>query len=92
MTAFAHFFAAAHADLAVWGIASCCCSVLLLLTCWWLPDVRRTPGWQFLYSSLYEIYCSAGAPGQPLAAWPSETCADLLPRACRRVCGRRAHP
>ncbi len=33
---------------------------LLLITYSCLPDVRRTPGWQFLYSSICEIYVAAG--------------------------------
>ena len=59
-TLFAQFYAAAHTDLLVWGSLSCCCSILLLVTYYILPDVRRTPGWQFLYSSLYDLYASAG--------------------------------
>lgn len=57
---FNSFYDATHDDMACWGIASICSSVLLLAAYGVFPSVRRTPGWQFLYSSLCEIYVAAG--------------------------------
>ena len=54
------FYARTHIDIMWWGIASIFSSVLLLLTYSCIPDVRRTHGWQFLYSSLCEIYVAFG--------------------------------
>ena len=54
------FYAETHRDLTTWGIASICSSVLLLLAYYCVPRVRRTPGWQFLYSSVCEIYVAGG--------------------------------
>ena len=53
-------FAATQADFAGWGVASIVSSMLLLLAYSLLPDVRRTPGWQFLYSSVCEICVAVG--------------------------------
>ncbi|EOD28172.1 hypothetical protein EMIHUDRAFT_235123 [Emiliania huxleyi CCMP1516] len=76
-TLFAQFYAAAHTDLLVWGSLSCCCSILLLVTYYILPDVRRTPGWQFLYSSLYDLYASAGFVAIALLGSPSASDAAI---------------
>ena len=54
------FLAETHRDLTVWGVASMCASTLLLLAYSCIPRVRRTPGWQFLYSSLCEIFVAGG--------------------------------
>jgi len=76
-TLFAQFYAAAHTDLLVWGSLSCCCSILLLVTYYIFPDVRRTPGWQFLYSSLYDLYASAGFVAIALLGSPSASDAAI---------------
>ena len=54
------FYKLAHHDIAAWGTASIASSILLIATYGALPDVRRTPGWQFLYSSICEIFVSGG--------------------------------
>ena len=54
------FFAEAHDSITAWATASIVCSVLLLLLYSWFPDLRRTPSWQFLHSSLCEIIVSIG--------------------------------
>ena len=54
------FFAEVHRDIALWGVLSICSSVLLLLSYWCLKHVRRTPGWQFLYSALCDMYVAGG--------------------------------
>lgn len=54
------FLEQTHRDLTVWGIASICASTLLLLAFSCYPRVRRTPGWQFLYSSVCEIFVAGG--------------------------------
>ena len=54
------FVFAVREDITVWCIAAIVSSVLLLLVYSCLPDVRRTPGWQFLFSSICEIYVAVG--------------------------------
>ena len=54
------FYAVTQHELTLWGIASVCASSCLLLAYFCFPRVRRTPGWQFLYSSLCEIYVASG--------------------------------
>ena len=54
------FVAAVRGDITAWCIAAIVSSALLLLVYSALPDVRRTPGWQFLFSSICEIYVAVG--------------------------------
>ena len=54
------FVAAVREDITAWCIAAIVSSALLLLVYSCLPDVRRTPGWQFLFSSICEIYVAVG--------------------------------
>ena len=54
------FVAAVREDITGWCVAAIVSSVLLLLVYSALPDVRRTPGWQFLFSSICEIYVAVG--------------------------------
>ena len=54
------FFAEVHRDIALWGVLSICSSVVLLLSYWCLKHVRRTPGWQFLYAALCDMYVAGG--------------------------------
>ena len=54
------FVAAVREDITGWCVAAIVSSVLLLLVYSALPDVRRTPGWQFLFSSICEIYVTVG--------------------------------
>ena len=52
--------AAVREDITAWCVAAIVSSALLLLVYSALPDVRRTPGWQFLFSSICEIYVAVG--------------------------------
>ena len=81
------FVAAVREDISGWCVAAIVSSVLLLLAYSCLPDVRRTPGWQFLYSSICEIYVAVGflvlslneAPPDPASGLPDmehALCAD----------------
>ena len=54
------FVAAVREDITAWCVAAIVSSALLLLVYSALPDVRRTPGWQFLFSSICEIYVAVG--------------------------------
>ena len=56
------FIAAVHPDLAAWSLASVVSSTLLVVAYTLFPDVRRTPGWQFLYSSLWLRLCLHSVP------------------------------
>ena len=56
------FISETHRDVTSWGVASICSSALLLLAYSYLPRVRRTPGWHFLYSSLSVSYTHLTLP------------------------------
>lgn len=64
------FLALTYCDFTWWGAASIASSVLLLVLYSWLPELRRTPGWQFLHSSLCEIIVSAGFVWLSFVAYP----------------------
>ena len=79
MSGLNRFFAETRSDLQAWALAALVSSTLLLILYNRLPDVRRTPGWQFLYSSLCEIVVSAGFLALSLATAPSPGATPLIP-------------
>ena len=54
------FYADTRHDLMAWGLASISSCVLLLFGFSFFPQTRRTPGWQFLYSTLCDMYVAGG--------------------------------
>ena len=65
------FFFVTALDFALWGTLAIASSVLLLILYSCFPDLRRTPGWQFLFSSLCEIVVSVGFVCLSLIALPA---------------------
>ena len=86
------FYKLSHRDIAAWGSASIASSILLIATYGALPDVRRTPGWQFLYSSICEIFVSGGfvilSSIEHGAAAADESSSTVLPDIEHLVCAR----
>lgn len=76
MGGLSQLLATARADLAAWGAASTAACLLLLAAYASLPDVRRTPGWQFLYSALCEIYVASGFVALALLLHPDDAATD----------------
>ena len=54
------FYFYTRENLFWWGFASIWADLLLLLLYYYVPRVRRTPGWLILFSSVCEIYVAAG--------------------------------
>ena len=71
MSGLNRFVSETRGELRVWAVAAILSSALLLILYSCLPDLRRTPGWQFLYSSLCEIVVSAGFVVLTLIAAPA---------------------